>query len=107
MLVFLHVVEKSELHRESVLKSDTVEARGIILQDMLLGGGAQVFSLLQVARGETLAVPVGHIGAHDDLRLSDELEHLRQEKILQFGAKKQIALFDIVHHRQRLRRFRR
>ena len=43
-----------------------------------------------------------HIGSHHNLLLSYQIQHLRQDKILQLGAEEKIAALDVIHNRQPL-----
>src|ERR1051325_11298327 len=81
-----------------------VKSERVFLQDRALRQFRDVFALQELARGEALAVAVRHVGAEDDLLLTDETQHLRQELILHFGAEVEVAAPDILHRRQLLYR---
>src|SRR5713226_578621 len=53
-----------------------VEPGWIVIEDVRLGRGAEVFALLQFARGVALAISVRHVGPHDDLSLAHQLHDL-------------------------------
>jgi len=66
-------------------------------QYLNLGGCADILAILQSLGGETLAITMGHVRSKHQLSLADEIEHLRQQNVLHFRAKINVALFDVIH----------
>ena len=70
---------------------NTIEPRRILVENACFGRFADVFALLQHARGAALAIAVGHVAAENDLPLAHEVQHVRQYLIFDFRAEVNVA----------------
>src|SRR3954471_10701888 len=59
-----------------------VEADAVVPEDLLLRRLRDVLAAPEVARGKRLAVAVRHVRGEQDLALADQVDHLRQQRIL-------------------------